>query len=170
MKLNQICLAAVLAVATSSSFADAGGGALDLSTGSTAFSRTPIGAFTDTWTFSLAGSSFLTSSTISSSAVGAQDLMFTSAVLTTGADPSTPLATFTGPTFVGANEFMNLSNFLLPVGSYDLIVMGINSARPAAYSGTITIAAAPIPEPETYALMIAGLATMGFVARRRKNG
>jgi len=170
MKLNKIFLAAALAVAASSSFADTGGGPLNLSTGSTAFSRTPIGAFTDTWTFSLAGASFLTSSTISSSAVGAQDLTFTSAVLTTGADPGTPLATFTGPTTVGANEFMNLSNFLLPVGSYDLIVKGTNSTQPAAYSGTITIAAAPIPEPETYALMIAGLAAMGFVARRRKNG
>jgi len=27
---------------------------------------------------------------------------------------------------------------------------------------------APIPEPETYAMMLAGLGLMGFVARRRK--
>jgi hypothetical protein len=31
-----------------------------------------------------------------------------------------------------------------------------------------SILAAPVPEPETYALMLAGLSAMGFVARRRK--
>jgi hypothetical protein len=27
-----------------------------------------------------------------------------------------------------------------------------------------------VPEPETYALFMAGLGLMGFIARRRKNG
>ncbi len=33
---------------------------------------------------------------------------------------------------------------------------------------TITLVTAPIPEPETYALMLAGLGVVGFMARRRK--
>ena len=36
--------------------------------------------------------------------------------------------------------------------------------------GSINLIAAPVPEPETYALMLGGLAAVGFVARRRSNG
>lgn len=36
--------------------------------------------------------------------------------------------------------------------------------------GSINLVAAPVPEPETYALMLGGLAAVGFVARRRSNG
>lgn len=40
------------------------------------------------------------------------------------------------------------------------------SGLPASYSGTITAA---IPEPETYALMLAGLAFVGVWARRKRS-
>lgn len=35
--------------------------------------------------------------------------------------------------------------------------------------GTFNFVAAPIPEPETYALMLAGLGVVGFMARRRRS-
>jgi hypothetical protein len=35
------------------------------------------------------------------------------------------------------------------------------------YSGEITVSLAPVPEPETYGMMLAGLALVGYAARRR---
>jgi hypothetical protein len=35
--------------------------------------------------------------------------------------------------------------------------------------GEYTPIASPVPEPETYAMIIAGLALIGFTARRRKD-
>jgi hypothetical protein len=37
-------------------------------------------------------------------------------------------------------------------------------------TGNVASLANPIPEPETYAMMLAGLGLMGFMARRRKYG
>jgi hypothetical protein len=54
---------------------------------------------------------------------------------------------------------------------FDTFVAGGGQGGSTAWSYTITInqVAAPIPEPETYALMLAGLGALGFVARRRKD-
>lgn len=52
-------------------------------------------------------------------------------------------------------------------GAYTLKVMGdVLGTSGGAYGGTIQ--ATPVPEPESYALMLAGLAAMTFVARRRR--
>jgi hypothetical protein len=42
------------------------------------------------------------------------------------------------------------------------------SSESRAYVNYLTPSVAAIPEPETYALMLAGLGALGFVARRRK--
>lgn len=53
-------------------------------------------------------------------------------------------------------------------GSYFLKVMGTQSGV-SSYNGNISLTSA-VPEPETYAMMLAGLGLMGFAARRRKIG
>jgi len=52
---------------------------------------------------------------------------------------------------------------------YKLVVSGTKLDGFASYGGNLTVT--PIPEPEIYAMMAAGLGLMGFVARRRqRNG
>jgi hypothetical protein len=56
----------------------------------------------------------------------------------------------------------------LAAGNYYLQVNGnVVSDQPASFGGTVTLAA-PVPEPETYGMMLAGLGVLGYLARRRK--
>lgn len=57
----------------------------------------------------------------------------------------------------------------LSAGNYDLAVSGsLDRAQPlGGYTGAISSVAAPVPEPETYAMLMLGLAGVGFAARRR---
>lgn len=78
----------------------------------------------------------------------------------------TVLSTSTTP---GAGN-LSLAWASSPAGSYYLNVTGLsNGAQGGIYNGAISVTA-PIPEPDTYAMLLAGLGTVGFLARRRKNG
>ncbi|MDC8774167.1 FxDxF family PEP-CTERM protein [Roseateles albus] len=55
--------------------------------------------------------------------------------------------------------------FDLAAGIYHIDVTG-TALRNASYS--VALAVTPVPEPTTYALLLAGLGAVGFVARRRK--
>lgn len=60
----------------------------------------------------------------------------------------------------------------LSAGSYDLAVSGYldRGQLLGGYTGAISSSAtvaAPVPEPETYAMLMLGLAGVGFAARRR---
>jgi hypothetical protein len=54
----------------------------------------------------------------------------------------------------------------LDSGNYTVHVTGITNLKNAAYLGTVS--ASPAPEPETYAMLLAGLGVVGFLARRRR--
>lgn len=51
-------------------------------------------------------------------------------------------------------------------GDYFIHIAGIASGT-AGYNGTLSLVS-PVPEPEVYGMLLAGLGLMGFVARRRK--
>jgi hypothetical protein len=56
----------------------------------------------------------------------------------------------------------------LSSGSYSLTFVGFATGTlGGSYGGVILAETAPIPEPASYALMLAGLAGLGFLMRRR---
>jgi PEP-CTERM motif len=54
-----------------------------------------------------------------------------------------------------------------PDSTLVVMVEGARTDRGANFNGQLVLT--PVPEPETYALMLAGLAAVGFVAARRRN-
>ncbi len=113
--------------------------------------------FLDHFTFTVIPSNNFTLTTSS---------LYQSGVTLTGAQLFGPGATLIGTT---GSPFFTASPTLLP-GAYDLQISGTLTAASALYGVSVNFnsTTAPIPEPETYAMMLAGLGLMGFVARRRK--
>jgi hypothetical protein len=63
------------------------------------------------------------------------------------------------------------------LNTYDTVFSQDSNIRLGIYSeqfgGTAALdnfSVTPVPEPETYAMFMAGLGLIGFIARRRKNG
>ena len=55
-------------------------------------------------------------------------------------------------------------------GAFSTSIIGTFPNQPEDGIFLTTAILTPVPEPETYALFMAGLGLMGFIARRRKNG
>lgn len=71
---------------------------------------------------------------------------------------------------VKVGDTVKFNSMVLAPGNYNFQIFGtVIGTIGAAYAGTISAFAVPVPEPETYAMMLAGLSMMGFMLRRRKN-
>jgi hypothetical protein len=70
----------------------------------------------------------------------------------------------------GEVDVWTLSSDSLAAGDYYVLVSGnLVSDTSASFGGAVMLApTAPVPEPETYGMMLAGLGVLGFLARRRK--
>lgn len=67
----------------------------------------------------------------------------------------------------GAMDVWSISANNLAAGDYYLQVSGnLVSDAGASFGGAVMLA--PVPEPETYGMMLGGLGLLGFLARRRK--
>lgn len=119
----------------------------------------------DTWTFTTVNPVFANGGVISV-AFASSDWDFSSVVLS---GPSGVFNFLAAPSSTDASEVWNLSSSALSLaGAYELKVTGsvLTPATVGSYSGNLNLS--PIPEPGTYALMLAGLGAMAFVARRRR--
>ena len=65
----------------------------------------------------------------------------------------------------------NVTNWIgtLGAGQYHLDISGVFGPNASGGQYSVALNAVPaVPEPETYALMLAGLGAVGFMARRRR--
>lgn len=169
MHIRKIAVAGAAAVACTGAWSDdINVTNIDLSLGTAPFVATHVGAgaFTDTFSFvngpsfaMTAGASLVTIAV----APGLKDINFTAADL--NGNPFT----LSSP---GVFEFasVSVSNLSAPFKiTVSGTVSGVGPNDGASYSGTLSVT--PVPEPGTYAMMIAGIAAIGFLAaRRQRNG
>ena len=172
MKLKFVAAAAVSAVMLVSGVANAATAALGAAVPLPFFGLVPVlGPFTDSFTFSLPANGGSGYSVANFTLLpGLYNTSLTTLSLWSNPDgvvwngDESLIGTSSAP----GGSAVGLVQSAQPAGNYALTVMGVaNGTSGGIYTGAISVTA--VPEPETYAMMLAGLAALGFLARRRQS-
>lgn len=118
-------------------------------------------AFSDSWTFTLSGGANTFTGLFTSVFTPLSGLFGPLTVVLHGPGGSAPWGIVTTPGSSGVQ--FSLFTGLLPTGAYSLDISGV-AIHPASYS--IDLAAA-IPEPGHWLMLLAGMALIGTIIRRR---
>jgi hypothetical protein len=171
ISITKAAAATVLAAGAASALAvsgPVGGGPLTFVGGTAPFSA-PVGSgeFAHVWTFDITGMPAYAAASATNVSVFSFGFISDFA----GTLDGTPLSysvTPLGPTPVsGAAQVLAGGVGPLSVGTgYKLTISGKGPAEGASYGGSVQLS--PIPEPGTYAMMLAGVAAVGFVVMRRR--
>ncbi|MEY8878009.1 MAG: PEP-CTERM sorting domain-containing protein [Leptothrix sp. (in: b-proteobacteria)] len=158
MNLKSLVIAGALAVAASSGFAaDLTATGKDLTTGNHLV----------TWTFD-AGTFDRSLLDFSASLPGHVSSVYLDTVATQFAfDSDNGVWQYTGSITGGSHSVNAVANGKLGMYTFDAVLS--NGTTPTFTQTTPSGVVASVPEPETYAMMLAGLGALGFVGRRRKS-
>jgi len=137
----------------------------------TSFGGYASGSISDIFTFSLpanSGSGYSVVNFPLSTSAGTFNLLLSGLALFSNADGivgNTDDSYVTSAT--GNSNALSFSFANTPAGNYYLQVFGVTKGSLGGlYTGAISVT--PVPEPETFAMLLAGLGVMGAIARRRK--
>ena len=123
------------------------------------------GGFTDNWNFSISQPS-----AIASFALSYNFAPFIAPITSFGANLYTAgnvlVGSFSGSTANGVTTLV-FSNTNLAAGTYKIQVSG-TAATPTIYTAGATVT--PVPEAHEWAMMLAGLGVVGFVASHKRRG
>jgi hypothetical protein len=169
--LKSVAIAAALVAASLSASAattDLGAVASDVPT---SFGGYAMGSFADIFTFSLpanSGSGYSVVNFPVSTLAGTFNVLLSGLGLFSNPDDIVGNADDSYVTAASGNSnALSFSFANTPAGNYYLQVFGVTTGSLGGlYTGAISVT--PVPEPETFAMLMAGFGVMGAIARRRK--